>query len=540
MSDGDGLVVIGNSADVERFFLSAGLGKAPSRDLDLHRLWSFSGTGGAAAQIGADLAANSGRWVKLTAESAEAVKKYGLMPTKTPGVSHAMIGEPGDIKQWLQIAQAPSALLRGPFALTALSTMMQQRAMQQQMDEIVGYLQEINEKVDDILRGQKDAVLADMIGVNLIIEEALTVRDQVGRVSEVTWSKVQATGMTIARTQAYALRQLDAIAEKLEKKASLGDIAKATKEAEPRVREWLAVLARTFQLQDGVSVLELDRVLDASPDELDSHRLGLTTARQNRLELIGRSTARLLTRLDETVRKANSKVLLNPFDSPAAVKSSNQITTGVLDFRGRTRDRVRPRSEGRQALGPGRSRGARQGARGRIRGRQCSRAVRRRDLRPGNRGVPPGQHRRRWHPGPAPSGCRGRGSRSGDQGRRSRDGWRVRDAVPAQDGGPHAWRQRRARRGRTLNDWGTLTQDMHEHPRPKTAEDLMRSRFAAVRDADAEWLLASWHPSTRPASLDLTDNPTWRGLLWGARTVPSALTWPFRRPCAAPHHVKLL
>ena len=53
---------------------------------------------------------------------------------------------------------------------------------------------------------------------------------------------------------------------------------------------------------------------------------------------------------------------------------------------------------------------------------------------------------------------------------------------------------------------------MHEHPWPKTAEALMRSRFAAFRDADAEWLLASWHPSTRPASLDLTDNPAWRGL----------------------------
>jgi len=57
-----------------------------------------------------------------------------------------------------------------------------------------------------------------------------------------------------------------------------------------------------------------------------------------------------------------------------------------------------------------------------------------------------------------------------------------------------------------------LTQDTHEHPWPKTAEALTRSRFAAVRDADAEWLLASWHPSTRPASLDLTGNPTWRGL----------------------------
>ncbi|WOQ17114.1 hypothetical protein [Raineyella sp. W15-4] len=335
VSDGDSLAVIGNSTDVERFLLSSGLDKAPSKSLDLHRLWSSSGTAGATVQIGADVAANSGRWVKLTAESAEAVRKYGLMATKTPGVSHAMIGQPGDIKRWLQIAQAPSALLGGPFALTALSTMMQQRAMQQQMDEIVKYLQEINEKVDDILRGQKDAVLADMIGVDLIIEEALTVRDQVGRVSEVTWSKVQATSMTLARTQAYALRQLDVIAEKLEKKSDIGDIARATKDAEPKVREWLAVLARTFQLQDGVSVLELDRVLDASPEELESHRLGLTAARRSRLELISRSTARLLTQMDETVRKANAKVLFNPFDSPAAVTSSNQVSFGVLDFRGR-------------------------------------------------------------------------------------------------------------------------------------------------------------------------------------------------------------
>ncbi len=40
----------------------------------------------------------------------------------------------------------------------------------------------------------------------------------------------------------------------------------------------------------------------------------------------------------------------------------------------------------------------------------------------------------------------------------------------------------------------------------------MRSRFAAFRDADAEWLLASWHPSTRPSAIDLESNPRWRGL----------------------------
>jgi len=53
---------------------------------------------------------------------------------------------------------------------------------------------------------------------------------------------------------------------------------------------------------------------------------------------------------------------------------------------------------------------------------------------------------------------------------------------------------------------------MPEKSEPVTAEELMRSRFAAFRAADAAWLLRTWHPSTRPESLDLADNPRWRGL----------------------------
>ncbi|MFV1503259.1 hypothetical protein [Mycobacterium kansasii] len=335
VADGDGLAVIGNSADVERFLLDHGLDRAPSKVLDARRLSSFAGTGGTALRVGSEVAANSGRWVKLTAESAQAVKQYGLMATKTPGVSHAMIGKPGEVKQWLQIAKAPTSLLSGPLALSALSTMMQQQAMQQQMDQIVEYLQEINAKVDNILRSQKDAVLAKMIGIDLVVEEALTVRDQVGRVSEITWSKIQSGSLVLAETQAYAMYQLEHIAGELANTRDPGMIVKAAKEAEPKVREWLAVIARCFQLQDGVAVVELDRVLDSAPEDLDSHRLGLSKARQKRLDLISSGTARILSQMNETIRHANSKVLLNPRDTPAAVRSSKEIATGVATFRGR-------------------------------------------------------------------------------------------------------------------------------------------------------------------------------------------------------------
>ena len=40
----------------------------------------------------------------------------------------------------------------------------------------------------------------------------------------------------------------------------------------------------------------------------------------------------------------------------------------------------------------------------------------------------------------------------------------------------------------------------------------MRSRFSAFALGLAPYLLASWHPTTRPATLDLDDEVTWRRL----------------------------
>ncbi|MBE7700489.1 YchJ family protein [Oerskovia sp. Sa1BUA8] len=45
-----------------------------------------------------------------------------------------------------------------------------------------------------------------------------------------------------------------------------------------------------------------------------------------------------------------------------------------------------------------------------------------------------------------------------------------------------------------------------------TAEALMRSRYAAFVVGDVDYLLATWHPSTRPAGLELDDDVTWRRL----------------------------
>jgi len=45
-----------------------------------------------------------------------------------------------------------------------------------------------------------------------------------------------------------------------------------------------------------------------------------------------------------------------------------------------------------------------------------------------------------------------------------------------------------------------------------TAERLMRSRYSAFAVGDVDYLIDTWHPSTRPAHFDLDDSIRWTRL----------------------------
>lgn len=157
------------------------------------------------------------------------------MESKTEGVSHLMVGVPGSVRNWLQTEQNLGSILTNPAALSGVAGIMAQAAAQQAMAEITDYLATIDEKVDDVLRKQDDAVVSQMIGAGFSIDSAMIVREATGGVNEVTWSKVQATQDSIGHTQGYALLQLKTLAEKFERKTNVGGMAKTAQEAESEV-----------------------------------------------------------------------------------------------------------------------------------------------------------------------------------------------------------------------------------------------------------------------------------------------------------------
>lgn len=55
-------------------------------------------------------------------------------------------------------------------------------------------------------------------------------------------------------------------------------------------------------------------------------------------------------------------------------------------------------------------------------------------------------------------------------------------------------------------------QPLHLGSVAETPEALMRSRYTAFVKKLSEYLLQTWHPSTRPGQLDLSESPGWVSL----------------------------
>lgn len=332
ISDGQGVAVIGEPSAVQSFLSSLGLLDG-SEDLRLPQLGSALHAGGVLAEAASAIAASSSQWLKLTKDSAQSVKDLGLMETGTPGISHAMLGERGSIKAWLKVENGPKTLLTNPATLSALAGAMDQLARQQEMSEIRAYLDSIDRKVDDVLNALDDTELSKVVGAGLDIDSAMTVLEMEGRVDDDTWSTAQGRTHTITDALAWALLRLDDLADSIADKSKMGDLAKTSKAAESKVGDYLAVIARCFELQDALDCLRLDRVRDKSPAELDARRLSLRVDRDKRRDRTAHQVGQLLTSMEEAGLIARSKVLLHLRAHRSTVSSINAVAVTIDDFR---------------------------------------------------------------------------------------------------------------------------------------------------------------------------------------------------------------
>lgn len=316
IKDDQGILVLGDDDAVNSWLDDAGLSKQA-----LHLGKQSLQVAGQGLQALGELASQSGRWVKLTSESAQKVAQYGSTGT-------GVLRQSGKIKHILKFENLSKAsTLANPQMLTGVAGIMTQMALEQSIREITDYLETIDKKIDDLLQDQKDQSIANLVGVAHMVDETVMIRNKVGSVTDTTWSKIAGCPQDLVRAQGYALLKIEGLAKKLSEAGDAGEAERVSVQMQKDITEWTSILGNAVQLQDKLYVLELDRVMAERPETVEMHRQGVIEARRVRLHDIESK----LFQLNASIKASGLKVREQKVKHPFAVTHTLQILDEVND-----------------------------------------------------------------------------------------------------------------------------------------------------------------------------------------------------------------
>lgn len=332
VSDGENILVVGSDRGVvERALDAYGLVKHASV-VSLERLSPMIQVGASIAQEATKAAGEFGMWLKVTPESAKAIQDAGLIDTGVKGVKYAMVGVQGKVQSWVSVETGVGAALTNPAVLAGAAGVLAQAARQQETAQLKALLESVDGKLDEALRNQRDELLGDLEGIEDELREAFTIRDREGRADEIAWSKVQGESSAIKKTLRKALRRLDGLAEDLESQKKLKDISVSIPAVQGEAESWLSVVARCLQLQDQMAVLELDRILEIDPDNVNNRRLSLAEFRDTHRAQVLETASELVARMDAAATRADRQGLLHKDKAPAAVQAIDGTKKSIAEL----------------------------------------------------------------------------------------------------------------------------------------------------------------------------------------------------------------
>lgn len=331
--DDDGFMLLGDSDDIRQAL--AELQIEEKHTIDISKAAILKSAQRAAKMFGKSQEC-SGRWVKRTKESAEKARNHGLLRNNSTGNLMGVIGQggKGGIKGNVQFEKIAGGFT--PAKVANIEMLMLTMALEQAMKEMTDYLKQIDAKVDQILRQQKNAELAKFLSVAGLVSEAENELQHIDSLSDATWDQLNNSAQTVNEVQQYSLLQLKDIADRIYSAADTKTAKDTLTKARPSIGEWLAVAADCLRLRDRIDILKVQRFIDTDiePDLLGKHRFVIAENRRTRYRSLTDTTANLQQAVKNVVQGKDDtmRVILLPMDAPVVVREGNEIASALARF----------------------------------------------------------------------------------------------------------------------------------------------------------------------------------------------------------------
>lgn len=337
VSDGENLLIFGKDRrSVESFLHEKGLTEK-AREVGRHQFSAALRTSAQYLEKISNTVAESSLWLKMTPESAKTIEEIGLTDSGVPGVSYAMAGSRGNIREWIRVDTTNRAQLANPAILSGAAAMLSLAARQHEAAELRDLLASLDHKLDKVIQGQKDELLGDLIGIERQVQTVKNRVETEGELDSLTWSSLSGTSVGLRQVQAKALLKLQGIAGDLESNMRFGDLNQMLIESKVEVNEWLSVVARCTAALDDLAVLELDYLAALEPQRLDARRATLDSERHDDRIDLENGIRNLLRRLDDAAQTANENKLFHHRGVPkalASIKTARGLVERVYDALG--------------------------------------------------------------------------------------------------------------------------------------------------------------------------------------------------------------
>lgn len=327
IQDETGIAIFGNPQAQDAFLrelLEMGIPDAENA-MEMQKLDHFLGKTSSALEGFSSVLESSGRYLKLTKESAAKLEKYGLVPVKGAGsnIHHAMLGKSGSIKSWLQVEASPLSIITNPAALSGVAGLLAQEALLSEIRRIANLLEQLDFKIDAIREDLRTKTISKLMRVSNAIEDAqVKMRHNGGELNSTAWSVIQSEIGVLDEVTSEATLQLSQMGEKVKDLANLKELNARVKTFEDEYTRWLCILATALQKRNEIAVIELANVARVNPGQLQAHKAALNELVSLRRARAVQSAQEAVTQLRSVSDLALDRVILH---APAAKRTSSAI-----------------------------------------------------------------------------------------------------------------------------------------------------------------------------------------------------------------------
>lgn len=287
---------------------------------------------GALVQGMAEISENSGRFVRLTKETLEGIKEFGLVDTDVPGIKHVMLGTRGNIKEWAQMEVGIRSKLLNPAMLSGVGGIMTQLATQQSMAEITAYVKKIDQKLDVVIRKIDQTKKSDLEGFLKTLREATLRYEREGVVDTRFMNEIISFQNTVNVVESYAWDQIFGIVNDLPKQGGIKKVQAATDSAHHEISQWLGVLAKVYLAECLLDDFKLREKLEESIEAYNEELETLCELRADRVRKRVKRTANLGKVAFDVARYAERKRVTNQARALELHQQANDILELTYDF----------------------------------------------------------------------------------------------------------------------------------------------------------------------------------------------------------------